>query len=67
MRLLTHNVLRCAIKGVEDGYPLKIEPTDVQMEESPFRPEFVQHVASTLNWPALRQAAKEVRAVMLHF
>ncbi|KAG5186054.1 hypothetical protein JKP88DRAFT_162383 [Tribonema minus] len=60
MRLLTHNVLRCAIKGVEEGYPLSIEASEVQMEESPFRPDFVKHIAPTLNWPALRQAVKQV-------
>lgn len=31
MRLLTHNVLRSPIKGAVEGYPLKIEATDVQV------------------------------------
>ena len=33
MRLLTHNVLRSPMKGVENGYPLRIEATDVQVSE----------------------------------
>lgn len=31
MRLLTHNVLRSPMKGVVEGYPLRIEATDVQV------------------------------------
>eukprot|EP00904_Undaria_pinnatifida_P002202 jgi/Undpi1/11983/HiC_scaffold_4.g01682.m1 len=31
MRLLTHNVLRSPMKGAQDGYPLRIEATDVQV------------------------------------
>lgn len=33
MRLLTHNVLRSPMKGATDGYPLRIEATDVQVRE----------------------------------
>ena len=25
MRLVTHNMLKCNVKGVENGYPLRIE------------------------------------------
>jgi multifunctional methyltransferase subunit TRM112 len=25
MRLITHNMLKCNVKGVENGYPLRIE------------------------------------------
>lgn len=32
MRLLTHNVLRSPMKGVVEGYPLRIEATDVQVK-----------------------------------
>lgn len=31
MRLLTHNVLRSPMKDAVEGYPLKIEATDVQV------------------------------------
>ncbi|CAM9867129.1 unnamed protein product [Discosporangium mesarthrocarpum] len=60
MRLLTHNVLRCPLKGVENGYPLRIEATDVQVEESEFNEAFMKHIASTLDWSALCKAASEV-------
>ncbi|CAM9248281.1 unnamed protein product [Ectocarpus sp. 4 AP-2014] len=60
MRLLTHNVLRSPIKGVVEGYPLRIEATDVQMVESEVKQEFVKHMATTLDWGALCKAAAEV-------
>lgn len=36
MRLLTHNLMRCNIKGVENGYPLRIEPSITEIVEQPF-------------------------------
>ena len=29
MKLLTHNMLSCHIKGVKNGYPFKIDPVKV--------------------------------------
>lgn len=36
MRLITHNLLKCNVKGVESGYPLVIEPVRVEIVESEF-------------------------------
>jgi multifunctional methyltransferase subunit TRM112 len=33
MKLLTHNMLQCHIKGVQNGYPLKIEAEKVEVRE----------------------------------
>ena len=33
MRLITHNMLKCNIRGVENGYPLKIEAEEVEVIE----------------------------------
>jgi hypothetical protein len=30
MRLITHNMLKCNIKGVESGYPLQIEVENIE-------------------------------------
>ena len=30
MKLLTHNMLQCHIKGVQNGYPLKVEAEKVR-------------------------------------
>lgn len=36
MRLITHNLLKCNVKGVEHGYPLQIVPEKVEVVESDF-------------------------------
>ncbi|CAM9623754.1 unnamed protein product, partial [Hapterophycus canaliculatus] len=61
MRLLTHNVLRSPMKGVVEGYPLRIEVVDVQVVESEVKEEFVKQMANTLDWGALCKAASEVK------
>ena len=33
MRLLTHNSLRCTAKTAIDGYPLKLEIEDMEVDE----------------------------------
>lgn len=35
MKLLTHNMLQCHIKGVKNGYPLKIEAEKVRSTSKP--------------------------------
>ena len=60
MRLLTHNILRSNVEGADEGYPLSIEASEVVVEESTFRADFIRHVAGTLNWDALRKACQQV-------
>ena len=31
MRLMTHNMLKCNVKGVENGYPLLIESSSIEI------------------------------------
>ena len=38
MKLLTHNMLSCHIKGVKNGYPFIIEATKVVEHEADFDP-----------------------------
>jgi multifunctional methyltransferase subunit TRM112 len=38
MKLLTHNFLACNVKGVKNGYPLKIEATQVEVREAEMDP-----------------------------
>ena len=33
MRLITHNMLKCNVRGVEDGYPLRVEPEKIDVIE----------------------------------
>ena len=34
MRLITHNMLKCNIRGVTEGYPLILEADNIQIDES---------------------------------
>eukprot|EP00271_Cylindrocystis_brebissonii_P015544 TRINITY_DN38465_c0_g1_i1.p1 TRINITY_DN38465_c0_g1~~TRINITY_DN38465_c0_g1_i1.p1 ORF type:complete len:123 (+),score=24.00 TRINITY_DN38465_c0_g1_i1:295-663(+) len=60
MRLLTHNLLTCNIKGVKNGYPLKIEAIQLEERETELNPEFLQKMYPKLEWKALREAALAV-------
>lgn len=42
MKLLTHNFMGSNIKGVKNGYPLKIEATEVVVKEADLDPGAVQ-------------------------
>lgn len=35
MRLITHNMLKCNIRNVENGYPLKVEASEVEVISTP--------------------------------
>lgn len=56
MRLLTHNMLMCNKKGVQNGFPLRIKAEKLVYEETEFNPVFIQHMIRKLEYPALLQA-----------
>jgi multifunctional methyltransferase subunit TRM112 len=60
MRLLTHNYLQSNVKGTEKGYPLLIEPTKLEYEESPFNPDFVKALLSKINYEGLLFAQRQI-------
>ncbi len=57
MKLLTHNMLECRIKGIENRYPFRIDASKVETVEQDFDPDFLRHMYPRLEWPALKQAA----------
>merc|ERR1711973_676509 len=57
MKLLTHNMLTCTIKGVKNGFPFKIEASDVQIREADYHPEFITRMIEKLEWKALVETA----------
>ncbi|EWM29320.1 TRM112-like protein [Nannochloropsis gaditana] len=60
MRLITHNMLKSNVKGVINGFPLRIEAEKVEVKETEFNSEFVQNLLPKVDWPALRGASKEL-------
>ncbi|KAJ0397187.1 hypothetical protein P43SY_005114 [Pythium insidiosum] len=60
MRLITHNMLVCNKKGVENGFPLRIETEAVEVVESEFNAEFVRKMLNKLDYAAFLQGAKSL-------
>ncbi|MCL7031808.1 hypothetical protein MKW94_002768 [Papaver nudicaule] len=60
MRLLTHNMLSCNIKGVTNGFPLGLEITKREIKEVEFNSDFVRNMFAKIEWKALVNAAKSM-------
>lgn len=50
MKLLTHNFLKCNAKGIVNGFPMKVEISDMEVIETEFNIEFMRHVLPSLDW-----------------
>ena len=67
MKLLTHNMLQCHVKGVRNGFPLAIAASDagaleVEVREADLDADFLRHIVPRLDWGALVTAAGQVRS-----
>ncbi|CAM9881705.1 unnamed protein product, partial [Hapterophycus canaliculatus] len=62
MRLITHNMLKSNIKGVEKGFPLGIEVLKKEEQELEFNSEFISNMLAKLDWAAFRTAAIALEA-----
>lgn len=61
MRLLTHNITKCNVKGCnKNNYPLRIKAENVQKIESEFNGDFVVNMIPKIEWDALVQGARDV-------
>ena len=60
MKLLTHNLLTCNIKGVKNGFPLIIDAAEVVVKEADFNPDFIARMLYKLEWKALISAAQNL-------
>ncbi|GLJ07488.1 hypothetical protein SUGI_0068120 [Cryptomeria japonica] len=60
MRLLTHNMLSCNIRGVTKGYPLELEVERYVTKEVQFNPDFLKNIFPKIEWKALHDAAKKM-------
>ncbi len=61
MKLLTHNMLTSPIKGVKNGYPLKVVASKIVVNTVDFNEEFISRMIPKLNWDSLRITAQSVR------
>ncbi|KAJ6352877.1 hypothetical protein OIU76_001988 [Salix suchowensis] len=58
MRLFTHNMLSSNIKGVANGFPLRIEAEQVLEKQVDFNPDFLRNLFPKLEWKALVDGAR---------
>lgn len=64
VRLITHNLLACHVKGcTTNNFPLIFQDVEVELQETEFNPDFIRNMLSRLEWTALINAAKQVRAI----
>ncbi|KAL2916374.1 hypothetical protein HK105_204130 [Polyrhizophydium stewartii] len=58
MRLITHNMLQCHVKGcTTNNFPLQIQDAELETLEAEFNPGFVQRLIPKLHWGALYHTA----------
>lgn len=68
MKLLTHNMLTSKIlKGVVNGYPLKISATKTEVKKADFQPDFIARMIKKVDYKALYEAAETVTKQFLNW
>ena len=65
MRLLTHNLLQCNRKGCTGGFPLKVNASSTELQESEFNPDFIRAMLSKLEYSALVETAQSLDVNLL--
>ncbi|KAJ7106476.1 hypothetical protein C8R43DRAFT_906123 [Mycena crocata] len=61
VRLITHNLLACHVKGcTSNNFPLEFKEVQVVLRESEFNAEFLRGFIPKIEWPALVGAAREL-------
>ncbi|KAJ7965713.1 Multifunctional methyltransferase subunit trm112-like protein [Quillaja saponaria] len=58
MRLITHNMLSSNIKGVTNGFPLRIEAEKVVEKSVEVDPKFLKNMFVKIDWKALAEACR---------
>ncbi|WZN63513.1 multifunctional methyltransferase subunit TRM112 [Chloropicon roscoffensis] len=61
MKLLTHNLLECHIKGVTNKYPFLVEAQQVEQTEVDFNPDFLRRMYPKLDWKAFKDTAEGLK------
>ncbi|CAD6193524.1 unnamed protein product [Caenorhabditis auriculariae] len=61
MKLLTHNFMSSRfLKGVNEGYPLRLHVTKMENRDVEFNAEFVKNIMSKCDYGALRTACESI-------
>ncbi|KAE9609042.1 hypothetical protein Lal_00020109 [Lupinus albus] len=60
MRLLTHNMLSSNIKGVTNGFPLRIEVVKVEEKTVEMNTDFLKSMFVKIDWKVLVEASRSL-------
>ncbi|KAH9840616.1 uncharacterized protein C8Q71DRAFT_701293 [Rhodofomes roseus] len=61
VRLITHNLLACHVKGcTSNNFPLQFKDVQVELREAEFNPDFLRGFIPRLEWGALVDAARQL-------
>jgi len=62
MKLLTHNMLQCTVKGCTKNYPLLVIVKELEREDKEFSAAFITRMLPRLDWKAVAMLAKQLNA-----
>jgi len=62
MKLITHNMLQCTVKGCTNGFPLLVVAKEVERGDKEFSAEFIKRILPRLEWKAVATLAKQFNA-----
>ncbi|KAG9298646.1 hypothetical protein G9A89_012714 [Geosiphon pyriformis] len=61
MRLITHNMLQCHVKGCNtNNFPLNLSEAEVEIQETEFNAQFLRNMLPKLEWSALVRTAVQL-------
>ncbi|KAJ3937491.1 MAG: hypothetical protein NXY57DRAFT_981064 [Lentinula lateritia] len=61
VRLLTHNLLACHVKGcTSNNFPLQFQNAQIELREADFNTDFLKNFLPKLEWKALVDSAKDL-------
>lgn len=61
VRLITHNLLACHVKGcTSNNFPLEFKDVQIELREAEFNPDFLRGFMPKIEWKALVDAARQV-------
>lgn len=65
VRLITHNLLACHVKGcTSNNFPLAFKDVQIELREAEMNPDFLRGFLPKIDWNALVGAAREVNTLV---
>ena len=61
MRLITHNMLKCNVRGVKNGYPLRIEAESIEEITSEYNHELIKTMLKKIDWQGFLSGGKDLK------